>query len=58
MVMGALVGWALGLGIDRLSGRGKVAQTVGIFVGLAGGAWGAWRELKIALSRRGDNGDE
>lgn len=46
------------MGIDRLRGGGKAAQVVGIFVGLAGGAWGAWRELKQALDERGERKDE
>lgn len=58
VVMGGLAGWGLGYGIDRLAGRGKVAQVVGIFVGLAGGMWGAWRELKSALDERGEMKDE
>jgi len=42
------------LGVDRLRGGGKAAQVLGIFVGLAGGVWGAWRELKRALNEEGE----
>ncbi|NOX45023.1 MAG: AtpZ/AtpI family protein [Caldiserica bacterium] len=54
VVFGALAGWGLGWGVDRLIGRGKTAQVVGIFLGLVAGALGAWRELKLALDKRGE----
>lgn len=54
MVFGILIGWGLGWGVDRLIGKGKIAQVVGIFLGLIAGFLGAWRELKLALDKRGE----
>jgi len=58
VVAGALVGWACGLGVDRLVGHGKSGQVVGLFLGLGGGIWGAWRELKLSLARAKDDRGE
>lgn len=57
VALSALLGWGLGWLVDRyLAGGGKAAQVVGIFLGLAGGIMGAWRELQMTFKGRGEGG--
>ncbi len=55
VALSTLSGLALGWLVDRyLLGEGKIGQLVGIFLGLAGGIMGAWRELRMTFKGRGE----